>query len=99
MIFFRLVNDVFYIIGEDASGNPKFVKMPLGNMAATEDLLPGTTLDIYNIVINGDIIVFDARDRATDEIFIGQIDMAAGNALTELDTLEARLLGLVSYNQ
>jgi hypothetical protein len=98
VIFFRLVNDVFYIIGEDASGNPLFVKMPLGNVAATEDLLGGRNIQIYNIVVDGDKIIFDGKDMDTEQIFLGKIDMSNSNQLTELTALEAKLLGLVTLN-
>ncbi len=97
IVFFRLVDDVFYIAGEDEDGINNLVKMSLGDIGSSESLLD-EDIQIYNMVIVDNKVIFDGLKTDDDTIIVGQIDMNDGNALTELSEEEAHLLGLQSIN-
>ncbi|MBT3181330.1 MAG: hypothetical protein HN337_02340 [Deltaproteobacteria bacterium] len=96
--FFRLAEDVLYIAGEDDDGVNVLIKMALSNSGSSESLLEDN-IKVYNMVVVDDILIFDGKNMDTNEIIVGQIDMANENEFTELSTEEAHLLGLEAVNQ
>jgi hypothetical protein len=92
--YFLIADEDIYLVGEDASGRNRFLKMRLGLPSTEEDLLSGEEIQIYHFVLIDQYIYFDGLRFSDNKLIIGRIDQNEGNEMIELTPLQVELIDL-----